>query len=352
MGIQTRLQTQNIPQQVIQHPQAFPIKPIQQQFYYQTSIITRTQFPLLPAYATTTYKCQGRSMQRVIAHVQYIIQPRYNTTPQSRTITSDHLYVACSRCTRGTDLLLFPELPNIQQSDRQRQVTQILNNIPRYNFHLPQLPPSNSNYTMAFHNGQGCANKLDHYSNDTFYLNLDILCLMELHSPLNIRSVISFTTFIELPGLQRNGSGMAIFIKSHIVHEHLTSQRFIYGNAAIEIITISLRNTILLTFIYCNPHVTPRFLREIIDHIMEIRNTQTQPPTTIHFFGDFNQSCDQENQNYFQYQYGLLLQQPTVATHRSGSYIDKALSNMPLDLHIRPTYWSDHSTLWCSFEEN
>ena len=169
MGVQTRLQTQNIPRQVLQHPQAFPITPIQQQFYYETSLITRTQFPLLPAYATTTYKCQGRSMQRVVAHLEYTVQPRNNTARQSRTITSDHIYVACSRCRRGTDLFLFPHLPLIEQSDRQRQLIQILQLTPPYHLHLPQIQPSNSNYTIGFHNGQGCANKLTHYSKDTSF---------------------------------------------------------------------------------------------------------------------------------------------------------------------------------------
>ena len=74
--------------------------------------------------------------------------------------------------------------------------------------------------------------------------------------------------------------------------------------------------------------------------------------TTVHFFGDFNQSCNQENKNYFQYTYNLISQMTTVPTHRSGSYIDQALSTTTIELNVYPSYWSDHSTIWCSIESS
>ena len=116
------------------------------------------------------------------------------------------------------DLKYGPEvwtrLPIIEQSEHQRQITQILNRIPLYHFHLPQIQQSSSHYTVAFHNGQGCRNKLNHYSNDrTFYTQIDILCLAELYSPLYGQSIETFQKIIELPGQEKYGTGMAIFIK-------------------------------------------------------------------------------------------------------------------------------------------
>ena len=111
---ETRQQCQHIPDQVASVPTAFPILSIQLHVLVKTSIITRTQFPLLPACATTTYKCQSRSMRRIIAHVEFDVQDANNTI-QKQTITSNHLYIQCSRLSHGTDLMLFPYLPNLEK---------------------------------------------------------------------------------------------------------------------------------------------------------------------------------------------------------------------------------------------
>ena len=74
-------------------------------------------------------------MERIIAHVHYFTE---SEPIQQKTITADHIYIQCSRCRQGTDLILFPTLPNIQQSDRQHHVAHILNTMTLYNFQLPQ----------------------------------------------------------------------------------------------------------------------------------------------------------------------------------------------------------------------
>ena len=343
-GNQTRQQCQHVPEAVLHHPTAFPITPIQLQFQYAASIITRVQFPIVPAYATTTYKRQSRSMQHVIAHVQYssIVE---NQPPQQKTITADHMYVQCSRCRQGSDLKLFPILLNIQQTARQHHIIEILDTMPLYQFQLRQLQLSELIYNIAFHNGQGCSHKLEHYSADDFYKKMSIICLSELHSPLENRCINNFELLVEFPGQRRNGTGMAIFIKPEIQIQHLCSQRFTQGQATIEIQGIQF-NSILLFYIYCNPHTSTLFLRQTINTTMETFVLQHQWRGTIICFGDFNSACSTENSIYFTQQYRLETQTTTVPTHRSGSYIDKALSNSSLQLQVYPTYWSDHSTIW------
>lgn len=172
-------------------PTAFPIEPLQQQFYYDTSIITRTQFPLFPAYATTSYKCQSRNMKRIIAHLEYITASK-TRQPKTYSIRPDHIYVQCSRPSCGIDLMLFPKLPNLQQTRRQQQTTILLESMLHYNFHLPQPDPKINYLLIAYHSGQACAIKLNYYSKDNFYSNLDIFCLAELHSPLQHHSLPNF----------------------------------------------------------------------------------------------------------------------------------------------------------------
>ena len=112
VGLETRRTTQNIPAEVINIPTAFPLTPIQLQFNFQMTIISRTQFPLCPGHATTSYKCQYRSMSKVIAHLQYTTQERYRL-PRRLNITPDHVYVQCGRPSHASDLMLYPELPTL-----------------------------------------------------------------------------------------------------------------------------------------------------------------------------------------------------------------------------------------------
>ena len=248
--------------------------------------------------------------------------------------------------------MLFPRLPNIRQTERQRHVTQVLYTMPLYGMHQQQPQQSQSNYTIAFHNGQGCFNKLDHYCVDTFYFNIDILCLMELHSPLNGRLIPTFQAPLEIPSLQRNGTGIALFIKHHLSTETLLSERFYHNHATIELQAIRLYNTLLI-FLYCNPQTSPLFLHQTLDSILHNLINQLQQTRTIHCLGDFNNACNEDNMVYFALEYyGLLLQTTSVPTHQSGSHLDKALSNCPIQLHLRPTYSSDHSTVWFSLQEN
>ena len=350
LGTEARLRSQNVPRQVLEYPAAFPITPITQHFYYLTFLVSRTQFPLLPAYATTTYKCQGRSMQRVIVHAQYFQQSPDSGNQELTSMPADHLYVACSRVTRGADLFIYPELPIIHQSIRRRLLTEVLNRTIHYELVIPQPQISNSYYIIGFHNGQGCCNKLNHYSSDkTFFGQLDILCLMELHSPLNGRFLDILLRNLELPGLERNGTGICMFMKPHIICEHLFSLRIVDGNAIIEIQSILLDRN-FICFIYCNPHTSANFLRTQINRIMS--SIPLEEITNIYFFGDFNRSCNSENVNLLFSQHGLLLQQPTIATHRSGSILDAALSNRYVQLHVHPSYWSDHDVIWCYVPRN
>ena len=90
---------------------------------------------------------------------------------------------------------------------------------------------------------------------------------MELHSPLGDKSIRTFETFVELLGLWRSGTGMAIFVKNNLLVQQLLSQRFTQADATIEIQSILVDTTILF-FLYLNPHTSPSFLRQTVDAIM------------------------------------------------------------------------------------
>ena len=83
------------------------------------------------------------------------------------------------------------------------------------------------------------------------YLQLNILSLMELHSPFNGRFIPTFQSPIEIPGLHCNGTGMILFIKQYRLASTLLSERFCHENAIIEIQAIRVHDK-LLFFLYCN----------------------------------------------------------------------------------------------------
>ena len=345
VGQETRNTYTNLPQDIINYPTAFPITPVQLKFPFQASIIRRTQFPLYPGYATTTYKCQSRSMSRVIAHLQYTASAK-NGTYRTTAVTTDNMYVQCSRTTLGADLMLYPKLPKMTQTKRQHFVTSVLESMTIYPHNLFHPEQNASSFSTAFHNGQGCINKLHHYSTDAFYSKLDVICLAELHSPLQGRSITKFNIAAEIPGRNANGSGLAVFINQRMISNTVFAERFSNHDGMIELIAIQMFNSLCL-FIYCNPKTTPIFLCEILSNTLSYLIQQRNWTQRIHCFGDFNQSLNRMTKTYLQQNFQLLIQQTEYPTHQNGNYLDRCLANSKIKLNIRPTYWSDHSAIWC-----
>ena len=112
--------------------------------------------------------------------------------------------------------MLFPRIPIITQTNRQHHITTVLNSILYHNSVFEQLSSKPNFLSLVFHNSQGCATKLIHYLSDSFYLNLDIFCLAELHSPINNSSITDFQHCFQIPSLNRNKTGLAVSFKSSI----------------------------------------------------------------------------------------------------------------------------------------
>ena len=125
----------------------------------------------------------------------------------------------------------------------------------------------------------------------------------------------------------------------------LLSYRFHNEERLIELIAVCHRNMLLL-FLYCNPLSTPLFFHQTLAHTL----SQLQWNEALLCFGDFNNTCDNNNLLYFRENYNMQLCSTLTPFHKHGNYLDKALSTCPLQLHVRPTYWSDHSTVWCSIQ--
>ena len=148
------------------------------------------------------------------------------------------------------------------------------------------------------------------------YSNLDVLCLAELHSPLQGRSIQHFNIASEIPGLNANGTGLAVFVHQRILS---TPTILLHGRRSnqdrtIELIALKFESALCL-FIYCNPTTTPTFLRKTLSHTLSFLTQQTLWTEKIYCLGDFNQALNTSTKTYFQQHYNLSVQETEFPTH-------------------------------------
>ena len=148
---------------VVKHEVQFPAKG------RKGSEISRVQFPLTLAWATTIHKVQGLTLDKIVFDMK-----------GEGHFSTGQAYVACSRVKSLTGLFInnFNESAikkSIKvESEMERLADKIIQPIPK-----PSLLCSPNNLSIAMLNILSIVNKIEDIRNDKFLQSVDIVCLTE-----------------------------------------------------------------------------------------------------------------------------------------------------------------------------
>ncbi len=212
----------------------------------QDSVVTRTQFPLVPAEALTIAKSQGQTYDSVVVSI----------ITGERPLSKSELYVALSRAKSLSGLYIdgIFSVPNTTFTDHhvRNEIDRLMNEA-NLLFNLEFFAEIDSGVKIIHHNVQSLHS---HYQDILFDRNMmtaDILLLTEINSLST--DVFKFPYFdhfarIDCIGCRRQGFGAGIFSKLPFVI--IGSIQVKMDNCHMELLAVDFRNfSIILA--YCSP---------------------------------------------------------------------------------------------------
>src|SRR6266581_1409461 len=212
----------------------------------QDSVVTRTQFPLVPAEALTIAKSQGQTYDSVVGSI----------ITGERPLSKSELYVALSRAKSLSGLYIdgIFSVPNTTFTDHhvRNEIDRLMNEA-NLLFNLEFFAEIDSGVKIIHHNVQSLHS---HYLDILFDRNMmtaDILLLTEINSLST--DVFKFPYFdhfarIDCIGSRLQGFGIGVFSKMPFVI--IGSIQVKMDNCHMELLAVDFRNfSIILA--YCSP---------------------------------------------------------------------------------------------------
>ena len=308
------------------------------------SEITRLQFPLTLAWATTIHKVQGLTLDEIVVDMK---GGRFNP---------GQAYVAFSRVKtlQGLHILNFNASAIKKSNDVHSEMT-------RLNTKLLQTPPKlkflDNHLTIALLNVRSITAKMPDITKDGDIKSASILCFCETWlTPSDPSPVILDDHNVSIRCDRASGDnkgGVMISISEDIQPSHTHR----YASNGIEAVSTTLLlagdTTIKIVLLYRSPSSPFQLLTSLLTQV--IHNVSSSLPCVI--LGDFNEDIlhqtDSRIVNFMSsHGYTQLVNSPT--TDR-GTLIDHMFYNhLPSNtiVQVQDTYYSDHDTVYCSIPMN
>lgn len=305
--------------------------------------VTRYQFPLTLAFATTIHKVQGLTLDSIVVDME-----------GSSRFNSGQAYVAFSRVKTldGLYLLGFNPL-SIKASEKVKDEMSRLQNelIDANNLELVHHSPCNET-TIAFLNVRSIMAKVEDIKVDTILQNASILAFCETWLAPNQESPFirqGHTIFRCDRNFDNTHGGVLLSVPQIMCPENT----FKINRPGIEILanSVTLTNQLLIqiVLIYRSPNVP---LRDLLQAMIDLLNSiDCFLPTII--IGDINEDVLDDTSNVFvtfmnENSYEQMVKSPT--TDR-GSLIDHVYCNNILGniiTNVSDCYYSDHDIVLCT----
>ena len=327
-------------------PNAVPIGKHEVMFFAKQkrgSEITRLQFPLTLAWATTIHKVQGLTLDEIVVSMK------------GGRFSPGQAYVAFSRVKtlQGIHILNFNPSAIKASADVQNELnrldTKLLKNIPE--LHCQSL--TSSHVTIAQLNVRSIVPKLPDIACDTCLKCASILCFCETwltksqtfppltHTPICIRC--------DRPSGDNKG-GVIICVSRDIQPTESHSFTCSGIEALCTTLVLPSGSLIQVGVLYRSPTTSLANLNAILSKLL---NQVSQSITPCIIMGDFNEDLlhklDSRLLSYMtSHGYVQLVKSPTTA---NGTLIDHVYcSNVPDNtiVEVQDTYYSDHDTVYCS----
>ena len=316
------------------HPEAVPIYQHSNFFYVREAGISRKQFPLVLAFASTIHAVQGLTVDRIVCDM-------------SRVRQAGQVYVAVSRVRtlEGLQILNYKKGAIKKDKDAVTEMDRLRQNclpVPRYAW-------ENTGFMVCYMNIRGYLSSYQDVQMDPTVQAADILTMTESHlkPSQNLHPSVIPEQFVETYRCDRvrdGKGGVLTFVKDELNTEQLPHH--IQGLEA-TVVHIKQKNLLLVT-IYRQPGsvAVSKFLESVEELLsLDICNTPN-----ILVVGDFNEEVGGQTSKMF---LGRgFAQQTHGPTTDYGSTIDHVYfkGQGSLQVHVLNTYYSDHDMLVVSFD--
>ena len=302
------------------------------------SEITRLQFPLTLAWATTIHKVQGLTLDEIVVDMKG---------------SPGQVYVALSRVKKleGLHIMNFNAKAIKASQDVENEMERLKKNLLNP---LPTYTTPKDCITIALLSVRSLIPKLPDIECDKSLSCASILCFTETwltpqrDTPIicgNYRSIRSDRASGD------NKGGVLISLSDNI---ETSDEKITLGNVAIEalltVLTLPTGQSIHLTLVYRSPSVSVDNLLDAMYCILSHSQTFDMPSIVL---GDFNEDIVTKPNSKLaalMYQCGYFQAVQTPTTDK-GTLIDNVYCNRPLqhiDVHITDAYYSDHDIVLCS----
>ena len=304
--------------------------------------VTRLQFPLTLAWATTIHKVQGLTLDAIVVDMK------------GGRFSPGQAYVAFSRVKtlQGLHICNFNPTAIKSSIKVKEEMTRLNTKLVKFIPDLKFLSLASNYITLSLLNVRSIVAKLDDIEHDSYMNAVDILCFCETWlSPSQPSPHIKDDHVVlrcdRVSGNSKGGVLMSVPGTTKPSHTNILTSH------GIERLTTRLcvHNTdIQIALLYRPPSVPTATYISVLTTIVAHMSLSTLPTIIL---GDFNEDLyDNTHSRILDIMsnngYTQLVQSPT--TDR-GTLIDHVYYNRPSDdavVQVHDTYYSDHDTVYCS----
>ena len=328
------------------YPDAVPLKKHEAVFFARGkrgSEVTRVQFPLTLAWASTIHKVQGLTLDEIVVDMK------------GGRFSPGQAYVAFSRVKKleGLHIVNFNPKAIKASEDVKEEMARLAK---KQLSPLPLFTPQNHSYTIALLNIRSILPKLPDIDCDSSLKSADILCFTEtwLASHIDCPAVVPGHQIIRVDRQYLNSKGGVLISAPHSIVTTEIHQLTV-NHILIEALGVTLLlpngNLIHIVLVYRSPYVP---IGEFMCFMTETLSQMNISDIPCFILGDFNEDLLVKPNSPLLtlmacYGFSQLVTKPTT---NNGSLLDHIYTNKSSDffqLFISDTYYSDHDIICCSF---
>ena len=307
------------------------------------SEITRLQFPLTLAWATTIHKVQGLTLDEIVVDMK------------GGRFCPGQAYVAFSRVKKldGLHILNFNPKAIKASQEVKAEMERLNNNLLRY------LPPfvatTDSYFNIALINIRSIIAKLPDIEQDSVLKSADVVCFTEtwLTHDKNLQ-LPNCQTIVRSDRGTANSKGGGVMIAVQNIMQVSQVSNFPLSSILIEattaILTMPNQQPLLVILVYRSPSVPTSTLVSIMSTLLNQSAASTMHTIVL---GDFNDDLLAKPDSRLtslmsSHGFSQLVHSPTTD---NGTLLDHVYHNSPCHccrVQVVDAYYSDHDIIYCS----
>ena len=307
------------------------------------SEITRLQFPLTLAWATTIHKVQGLTLDEIVVDMK------------GGRFSAGQAYVAFSRVKtlQGLNIVNFNVTAIKTSTDVENEMLRLKSKLLQPMPELKCISLSNNYVTLSLLNVRSIIAKMPDILQDNSLNHASILCFCETWLTPSQQTPVVQNNQVAMRCDRASGDnkgGTMISVPQYMQPCH--TQRFASNGIEVIITTLSLPNakSLQIALLYRSPSFP---MQQLITMLTRILNYVSMSNTPTVILGDFNDNVLEQLESPIvslmsTHGYAQLVNSPTTA---KGTLIDHVYYSNPNGseiVEVHDTYYSDHDAVYCS----